>query len=208
MEKAGLYTIKEIAEYCKCSKNPVRKQIGRIKPPSQEKYQRGQMVPAYALTTKALEDIKTEIDKNRSETNYCMRAPSDDDECVISAGTARRHDFQESPKTAPVGQTQTQEYKELLEKYINVKSLCDVAQSNLKLLEDRQGGMLQQINDISKDRENILIEKTKLESALEQAEKEKQSIEKSKETFKRFFILACIVSVALLVLVLYAVVIR
>lgn len=188
-------TLREIALYCKCSKIPVKKQLDRLQLANASKVQNGKTVTAYKLTKLQLESIKENIANNKGGLP------------VTDTVTDNSNQTETTPK--PIVNTA---YQELMDKYMEVKSLYDIANTTQKLLEDRQGENLTKLNELQKEKEVLISEKATLESDLRHKESEIRTIVESKDktinSFKHIAIGIGIVAVVLLLMLLFSVIIK
>ena len=188
-------TLREIALYCKCSKIPVKKQLDRLQLANASKVQNGKTVMAYKLTKLQLESIKENIANNKGGLP------------VVDTITDNCAQIENTPK--PIVNTA---YQELMDKYMEVKSLYDIANTTQKLLEDRQGENLTKLNELQKEKEQLISDKASLESDLRHKEQEIQTIVENKDkTIKTFKIFATgmgIVAIVLLLMLLFSVLIK
>lgn len=188
-------TLREIALYCKCSKIPVKKQIERLQLANATKVQNGKTVTAFKLTKLQLESIKENIATNKGGLPVTDTIT---DNCTQTENV---------PK--PIVNTA---YQELMDKYMEVKSLYDIANTTQKLLEDRQGESLTKLNELQKEKEVLISEKATLESDLRHKESEIRTIVESKDktinSFKHIAIGMGIVAVVLLLMLLFSVIIK
>lgn len=188
-------TLREIALYCKCSKIPVKKQLERLQLANATKVQNGKTVTAYKLTKLQLESIKENIANNKGGLPVA--------DTIID----NHNQTENVPK--PIVNTA---YQELMDKYMEVKSLYDIANTTQKLLEDRQGESLTKLNELQKEKEVLISEKATLESDLRHKESEIRTIVESKDktinSFKHIAIGMGIVAVVLLLMLLFLVIIK
>ena len=188
-------TLREIALYCKCSKIPVKKQIERLQLANATKVQNGKTVTAYKLTKLQLESIKENIANNKGGLP------------VVDTITDNHNQTENTPK--PIVNTA---YQELMDKYMEVKSLYDIANTTQKLLEDRQGENLTKLNELQKEKEQLISDKASLESDLRHKESEIKTILENKDrtinSFKNIAIGMGIVTIVLLLMLLFSVLMK
>lgn len=174
-------TLKELADYCQCSKIPVTKQVNRLQLSATYKEQHGKKVIAYKLTKLQLDSIYETIQKNK--TGGVINNPVTDNTPAVT------------------GQLANADYKTLLDGYIEYRELYAVAQNSVKLLEDRQGGYLQQLKEMQSEKEVLIKDNATLTA-------EALSIKKTSELYKKCFLWAVFVSAVLLFLVLFSLVLK
>lgn len=188
-------TLREIALYCKCSKIPVKKQLDRLQLANASKVQNGKTVTAYKLTKLQLESIKENIANNKGGLPVA--------DTIID----NHNQVENVPK--PIVNTA---YQELMDKYIEYKSLYDIAHTTQRLLEDRQGEHLTKLNELQKEKEQLISDKASLESDLRHKEHEIKTLTENKDrTIKFFRVFAIgmgIVALVLLLMLLFSVVIK
>ena len=188
-------TLREIALYCKCSKIPVKKQLDRLQLANASKVQNGKTVMAYKLTKLQLESIKENIANNKGGLP------------VVDTITDNCTQTENMPK--PIVNTA---YQELMDKYMEVKSLYDIANTTQKLLEDRQGENLTKLNELQKEKEQLISDKASLESDLRHKESEIKTILENKDrtinSFKNIAIGMGIVTIVLLLMLLFSVLMK
>lgn len=168
VNEVNAYTLKEIAEICQCAKNTAKRQVERLKLHECFKLIGTRQYPAYYATNTQIEDMKAQVLSNK---NLNMSASSSTQLSIVSTPH-----LQESVTQTGV---QREEYKELEEKYkirseeyYKIKELLAVAESHNRLLTDQQGGLVQQMRDLTKDKEALIAEKARIETRLEEKERE------------------------------------
>lgn len=174
-------TVKELADYCHCTKIPINKQIQRLRYPVTYKLQQGKKVTAYTLTPAQLSSLYETIQRNKSQG--------------IVNDTVTNNP---QPVTS---QAESTDYKTLLDKYIEYRELYAVAQNSVKLLEDRQGGYIQQLKEIQSEKETLIKDNATLTV-------EVATSRKTATLYRNSLILCGIVSVFLLLLVLASLIIK
>lgn len=116
-----LFTVKDLATACKCSKQTIDKHITNKGLVSTFTNKMGKQVRAYELTNTQLEELKNLVAVNKGLV---------------------------TPTNNPINNDKTIS-DEWLEKYIEMKALYSSEVATRKLLEDRQGSQLQEIKELN-----------------------------------------------------------
>ena len=178
------YTVKQLAMYCNCTKRPVNKILDRLQLPSTQITQNGKSVAAYFLTYSQLQGMKNKINEHKKNL---LSTTTDIDNSNLHSN---------------------QQYQELLNKYIEIKSLYDISQTSVKLLEDRQSGMLAEIKEREAKEKELIKEAAALSATMTVKDAEIKSLSSKSELHKKIAITASCVCLILLLLLLFALVIR